>query len=576
MLTRGLCGVAAGTGRRYVGAVSRSWHRAGVLGALMAASWLRLGALGRESLWLDELFSVRVATRESWGAMLDDLAVDVHPPAWFAGMRLWSTLAGHSDVVWRLPSALSGVATVGVCALLAGRLGGPGAAVAAAWLMATAPAAVLLDREVRSNALMALLAVLLAWLLDVAERRLLVVLVAAALVNVHYFGAFAGLGLGAWALANGDRRSAAGVAIGGLALLPWVGTAAGQLTAAASHPWYVAPSPDALGWIWSGLSDDRPGLAVLLVIGAAYALQAAPRVGLLLVTGLFGVVLLPQVLSYELTPVLRVRSALPLLPLLLVVVSVGYTRLGSAGAAMIGLLATAQGVVSWRATRAEARMEQWREAAALVQADGALVIANHPQLWRYYLPEHIWLRDAADPGVDGAPGAWVLLAHDLDEPPALAALTAGAEVRQESRLVGVWARELGPIARPIQMRAAPDTPGLVDGPRVELWSNGGVVSGELRVRGRCAVEVEGSEDPAGSDHARLRVRLSNPDGVVLDAEVELGPSTAAVRTPALAFPLFGEPGQAAVTLAVDFVNDAVVDGRDRNVHIAALRLRCTD
>lgn len=113
---------ARGRGR-YVGAVTRSWQNYGVLGALIAACWLRLGALGREGLWLDELFTVRVATRESWGAMLADLAADVHPPAWFAGMRLWSGLAAGSDVLWRLPSAAGGVVTVALCALLAGRLG---------------------------------------------------------------------------------------------------------------------------------------------------------------------------------------------------------------------------------------------------------------------------------------------------------------------------------------------------------------------------------------------------------------------------------------------------------------------
>ncbi len=554
--------------------------RAGLLAALGAGAWLRVGGLGREGLWLDELFSVRVASRESWAALIEDLARDVHPPAYFALLRVLVP-AGAEDAAWRLPSALAGLVSIGAAAALAGRLGGSAAAVGAAWLVATAPGLVLLDREARGNAPMAALGLLL--LAGLARPRprvglvpfLALAVVAAALVNTHLFGAFVLLGVGAWAVLDPEpsvprRATLAVCAAGAVALLPWAGVLAGQVSHFVADPWYGRPSADGLGWVLFDLADERPGILALLLVGAAFAVPRAPRAVTLLVAIAAATVLVPQAISYGIAPILRTRSALLLLPTFLVVSAVGFGGLGRAGAALVALAAAAQALATWHVTRLDTRMEQWREAAAIVALDAApgdLVLANHPHLWRHYLPDATLL-DVTTP-IDAASGAWVLLGHDVEPPATLTETLGGAEWLRDERLHGARVAKVGPLGHPLRFTLPDGAPGRVDGARVELWGAAEAVTEPLRVRGRCAVEVRATEDAAGDEPARLRVRVTGASGL-LDEELAVGATTVATS----AVELDGGPGAAEVRVAVRFVNDAVVDGRDRNVHLEEVRLRC--
>lgn len=550
-------------------------QRAALAAAFAVGAWLRLGALDREGLWLDELFTVRAATRESWAGLLDELAVDVHPPAYFAALKLL-VAPGASDAAWRLPSALAGLVTLLAAAALARRLAGNAAAVGAAWLVATAPGLVLLDREARGNAPMAALGLVLLAGTAAGRAPLALALLAAALVNTHLFGAFALVGLAAWVLLDPERatspRAALGIAAAGaFALLPWAGTLAGQVSRFSADPWYVLPSADALGWIVFALFDERPGLLALAALGLAFAVRAAPRAVTLAVVTAAALVLLPQLLSYAVAPVLRDRSALLLLPVLLVASAAGFTAQGRAGAALLGLLAAAQAAAAWHVTRLDTRREQWREAAALLAAEAAptdLVLATRVELWRHYLPDRALVDGRTPPGA--AASAWVLLAHDVEPEGPLAAALADAPVLRDERFFGARLLRVGPIAPALLFTLPEGAAGRVEGARVELWGNAEATSAPVSVRGACAVELRATEDAAGAEPARLRVRVLDATGALLDETLPVPPAgllTAAARTPPL-------PAGTEARVTVAFVNDAVVDGADRNVRVESARLRC--
>ena len=49
-------------------------------------------------------------------------------------------------------------------------------------------------------------------------------------------------------------------------------------------------------------------------------------------------------------------------------------------------------------------------------AEGDVVVARHPQLWRHYLPEALVPTELDQPLPDGTRRVWLALAHDLTLP----------------------------------------------------------------------------------------------------------------------------------------------------------------
>lgn len=555
-------------------------------GVLLSA-WLRLGGLDRESLWLDELYSVHVATRSSWAELYASLALDVHPPLWFALLHL---LPEAGEAGWRVPSALVGVAGVVFAALLARRLAGGGvhggrAMLLATGLVATAPSLVLIDREARANAaLSAITLALIALYLrpEVRGSRVAMALLAVIVVNLHPFGPFVLVGLAAFAwLDPGDgtelplKHVLAIAAVGVVAIAPWALSAGvGQVQGFAEDPWYAAPPGDSLGWVLRELSDGQPGLLVVPLLGITMGMQQAGagerRALLLFAAFAAALVLLPQALSYGFTPVLRSRSALPLLPILLVAAAIGLARAGRVGAVLGALACAGQALASWHATRVETRLEQWREAAAFVAeraTPAAVVIANHPDLWRVYLKEGVQLAPLDNPGVDASAELWVLLGHGAELPPGLSNLP----VVEAAEFFGARALRLGGYSRVLKLDGVEPGLGTVAGQTAQLWGAGTVATEPLRLRGDCAVIVRAHEDTAGTEAAELRVRLTRNDVAILDDRLRVGGNPLETgRT--LGLDDRTEVGELRAT--VTFVNDAVVDGQDRNVYIDEVRAEC--
>jgi mannosyltransferase len=64
------------------------------------AVWLRIVALGRDSFWLDEIYSASFADLSLVGTTLAILLLDVHPPLYYLQLNIWGRI-GHGDI-WLL------------------------------------------------------------------------------------------------------------------------------------------------------------------------------------------------------------------------------------------------------------------------------------------------------------------------------------------------------------------------------------------------------------------------------------------------------------------------------------------
>ncbi len=88
---------------------------------VLVAFGLRIYALGAESLWYDEAFSI-VLARADLATARRMLAADVHPPLYFLFLRAAMTLWGSSEFAVRFASLLPGVLLVPLVWALARRL----------------------------------------------------------------------------------------------------------------------------------------------------------------------------------------------------------------------------------------------------------------------------------------------------------------------------------------------------------------------------------------------------------------------------------------------------------------------
>ncbi len=87
------------------------WPWVSLVALVAAGAVLRLAALGQESFWSDEYFTIRTAGQPTWRDLLHTvLTIEPHPPLYFFLMHAWIGLFGSSDAVLRLPSALAGIA----------------------------------------------------------------------------------------------------------------------------------------------------------------------------------------------------------------------------------------------------------------------------------------------------------------------------------------------------------------------------------------------------------------------------------------------------------------------------------
>ncbi|MFN2414257.1 MAG: glycosyltransferase family 39 protein [Pyrinomonadaceae bacterium] len=172
-------------------------------GALLAAGLVclyaaaRLWRLTASCLWFDEIFSVHAA-RHAWADLWSFVAADlIHPPLFYALLKLWVALGGESLTWLRLFPALASIAAVAPLLLLARELRLGARATRLALLLAAANGYLIkYAQEVRMYGLLLLLTLTSLWLFarllnraDAARGLVFALaLVNLLLVYTHYYG----------------------------------------------------------------------------------------------------------------------------------------------------------------------------------------------------------------------------------------------------------------------------------------------------------------------------------------------------------------------------------------------------
>ena len=367
---------------------------------------LRVRGLGRESLWNDELDSVRVSAQPTAALVVaKTLRGDGHPPTWNLILHAIRPYLGSSEAALRLPSAACGILSIVAIFALGRLLYGPAEGLVAAGLLAVLWCPIYYSQEARPYAGL-LLAVLLAGTFWVALLRrwgegeraspaLAAGFLASALAAcyLHHFGAGMALLLGGSAvlLACGRARRAAAATF---ALL-LAGYAPGlrylmlQKRHAGSWEWIPKPGLYSLGWYLKFLFNESRVVAALAVAVGLLALSAAwrarrrgdlprerPIAGLppsLLLALWIAIPFAGAVaVSYVAFPLLTSRNLIVCLPAAYLLLARAFTVLAagrrlalSAGLALLALLAHLFFVLRFYSVP---QKEQFREAVAAVAA----------------------------------------------------------------------------------------------------------------------------------------------------------------------------------------------------------------
>ena len=358
------------------------------LAALTAAgAALRFATLSVQSFWLDEAVTHQLVTK-SLGGMLDAIPhSESTPPLYYVVAWLWVRVFGAGEAGLRSLSALLGTATIVVLALIARRLAGERAALAAAALAATNPLLIWYSQEARAYMLLVLLCALTVWCLLRSDWRGWALAAALALAT-HYFAVFVVVPEIAWlAIVHARRSRSAALAVGGVlvvgaALLPLAVVQAGQGRAAFIHASSLGtriaeiPKQFLIGYA-APYATVLTIVAVALAVALAAQLRGSDRGMLALAALAVGVpvVLAPLGADYVITR----NVIVALVPLIaLAGVAVARTRIGpllAAGICAAGIAA----FVGVEATPADQR-DDWRGVAKAIgrQTVGPRVVIVDP------------------------------------------------------------------------------------------------------------------------------------------------------------------------------------------------------
>jgi hypothetical protein len=116
---------------------------------LLLALPLRLLSIG-ESLWLDELWSIRIILDSSDPIRL--LVRDIHPPLYSVFLFSWIALFGDAELSIRFPSLIFGMLSIGLSWAIASRCIGRHSAILACLLLALSPVHIVYAQEARAYA----------------------------------------------------------------------------------------------------------------------------------------------------------------------------------------------------------------------------------------------------------------------------------------------------------------------------------------------------------------------------------------------------------------------------------------
>ncbi|MBI1299445.1 DUF2723 domain-containing protein [bacterium] len=121
----------------------------------LVAGGLRVLLLGSKSMWLDETFSVWMASRPVDEMLQWIVRIDQHPPLYYLLLHFWIALGDDSAFHVRMLSALFGTATIPLIYLIGKRMAGAPLGLAAAMILAFSPFHIFYAQETRMYTLLA-------------------------------------------------------------------------------------------------------------------------------------------------------------------------------------------------------------------------------------------------------------------------------------------------------------------------------------------------------------------------------------------------------------------------------------
>lgn len=380
--------MGSGGGRPAALTPSRAREAACLAGIVGLGAALRFYGLGRESIWIDEALSVRLAS-VPLGQLVAATGLDGHPPLYFLLLHAWMALFGGSEAAVRSLSATLGVLALPVVHLLGRRLFGVAGGLVAALLLAVNSYHVYYSQEARNYSLL-VLTTLLSWAAYERDRHWRThasgALYVAATVLMLYTHVYAGMvlmaqvGHGVYARLR-HREEPAGwgrflVVNGAIAvcLLPWIGAPWTEMLRRQSDPRRTGlklarPSVAAIGTSFHQFAGSAL-LVCPLVVAVAVALYRGLRTGAAVTVGLLLWLTLPHAVPFAysqvLVPVYITRSTIVTLPAFVLLAASSLAALRGAGrvaaVAACGLLAVWVQAQNYRGVS----KEQWRDVAANV------------------------------------------------------------------------------------------------------------------------------------------------------------------------------------------------------------------
>lgn len=325
-----------------------------------------LAAIDHQVLWQDELSTVSAASRSlgDLGRLVDgrDAVLGVY----YALIHVWTDIAGVTPLALRLPSAFAMAIAAALVALIANRLFGPRAGLAAGLLTAVTPAVSAFGQEARPYAFALMLATLATWLMLRAIERptwprwLLYGLGLIALGYIQLTAIALVAGHAAWVGAewsrSADRRLAGWIAASfgaGLTLVPLVIAGSQQ----SSQIGGIAETTLDRVAILPGQLFDSPLVAIAVIGLALVAVRADRRAGLMCL----GLAVIPVVLILLVSldiPLLRSRYLLFTIFAWLVLAGATLARLRYGPLAIAILVIAAIGVPAQLEIRATVFVDQ--------------------------------------------------------------------------------------------------------------------------------------------------------------------------------------------------------------------------
>lgn len=188
---------------------SSTWSWAAALAATILVGLLaRLSRLRVTSLWYDEFLTVRTIRMDWQPVLLGRYPDELHPPLYFAALKLWASIVGESELNLRLFSLLAALVSIGLIYVVGRAIGDRRVGLAAAVLLAFQRGFIYYSTEIRMYSLLICLslvavAAFIAYQTGRARGRLLLAALFASTLAVtytHYFGLLLPAGMLAFCL----------------------------------------------------------------------------------------------------------------------------------------------------------------------------------------------------------------------------------------------------------------------------------------------------------------------------------------------------------------------------------------